>query len=968
MQELNFEAFYLAELKNITRHGSEIKASCPFTHLHKNEDRNPSFTVNVSKGTYLCNTCKSRGNVHTLLMHLYAMSSEEAWFTLGDNLNIPRPDYEKQSRPPIDAGLVRFYQDKLRQETGRLRLILTQERGLTDETIEMAQLGWDDERITIPIYNEYNDLVNFRRYAWDAPDPAHKFYNYRDEFGNLYGEMQLYGIDNLLNPEVKELVYCEGELDKILLEQYGFKAITPTSGTGAFRPEWVKLFKGKTVYVVQDNDEAGTNGAKSIADTLYRVADVRILQWPDDFAKKGDPTDWFVAEKRTVEDFQKLLDAAPSYSDKTTVQKETTIKELHLAQAANYEYMNARQRIQIMVSGKDTAPYVAPKKVKIVCTPSGKFCEGCEVAFSGGEHEIEFDASRQSTINLIQCTKGQQEQAIKEEAGIIPKCTKCKFEIVEYMNIEEIRAIPQADNDYSGVRDQEYVVRKCFYIGRDLKTNQRYTMEGYSHAEPKTQYVTHIFDKAKPEQDRVDSFKMTPEIFESLKMFQPTDEQSIAEKFNEIHQDFERNVTYVWERRDLGIAVDLVYHTALSFYFQEQFVKKGWAELLIIGDSGQAKSTLVERMMKHYKLGEFYSGESSKRTGLVYSFQQTQKRWFLTWGAWPLNDGGLIVLDEFSGIPEDELANMSDVRSSGVARATGVITAETNARTRAIFLSNPRNGRQLNTETHGVQAVLKLFGKAEDVRRLDLVVGVASGDIDVSLINRALEDFPTVAHKYTSDLSRYRVLWAWSRKPNQIKFSKDAITHILKSASMMGRKYSSRIPIVESADQRLKIARMSISCAACMFSTDDGTNLIVGKEHVKFVVEFMQKVYDNKNLDYNGYSGIINSANDDSEDRIKDLRRKFSLLPVMDVNELADILYSISYFRRNDLQDATGFTSDDTVRVMAFLSINKIIENSMSGYRKLPAGIKLLSSILTDPILQEEIDKNRKEAYRSSEF
>ena len=120
--------------------------------------------------------------------------------------------------------------------------------------------------------------------------------------------------------------------------------------------------------------------------------------------------------------------------------------------------------------------------------------------------------------------------------------------------------------------------------------------------------------------------------------------------------------------------------------------------------------------MHHYRLGELHSGESSRRTGLVYNMQQNNKRWFLVWGAFPLNDGGLIAIDELSGLSEEDLAILSDVRSSGIAKATGVITAETTSRTRAIYISNPRNGRPLNSETYGVNAVLKLMGKAEDVQ------------------------------------------------------------------------------------------------------------------------------------------------------------------------------------------------------------------------------------------------------------
>src|SRR5699024_4597781 len=133
-------------------------------------------------------------------------------------------------------------------------------------------------------------------------------------------------------------------------------------------------------------------------------------------------------------------------------------------------------------------------------------------------------------------------------------------------------------------------------------------------------------------------------------------------------------------------------------------------------------------------------------------------------------------------------------------------------------------GRQLKAENYGVSAVLKLFGKAEDVRRLDFAVAVASGEVDADIVNKSVADMPALQHRFTSDKCKLRVMWAWSRRPENIVFTDEAVQTILESASKMGRTYSSRIPLVEPADQRLKIARLAVAAAACVYSTDDGTN------------------------------------------------------------------------------------------------------------------------------------------------
>lgn len=977
LAELDYEAFYLGELHNVQRNGSELKAECPFTDLHESQrDENPSLTVNLSKGVYYCNTCHSKGNAHTLYKLLYDKDNEQAWYDLGDALKVPRPDSIKPTRPEIETGLVAQYHNKLMSLTGPIRKMLKERRGLTDDTLRLFQLGWDGERVTIPIYDEYNALVNFRRYKWNSDNDQWKVINYTDELNNTYGEVRIFGLDQLLDDTVEDIVWAEGELDRVIAQQEGFPSACPTSGAGTWRPEWSKYFKRKKrVYLCGDNDEAGRSANKKLCQKLCNVVDVYVVQWPDDFPVKGDITDFFVKCKQTREDFRALLDSAEKYLpvdlDGSEIDESESI-ELHLADSASAQYAGKRVKVPVMVSGKDGTPFICPKIVKCSCGDSAsadnKKCQRCSLAAFGGEIKKEFSASDKLVMNLIKCTDKQQLAAIREALCINMKCEECDIVIEENMNIEELRLIPKAEANFGFSMEQEYVVRTGYHVGENMKTNKRYTMLGYMYPDPKTQYSTYVFDKAIPEKDMVSYFELSDEVLEQLQMFKLAPGQTIEEKFNDIHEDLERNVTYVWERRDVAFAVDLIYHTVLNFYFQDQFVKRGWGELLIIGDSGQAKTTLVERLMRHYGLGELHSGESSKRTGLVYSIQQTNQRWFLVWGAFPLNDGGLIVLDELSGLEEHELAIMSDVRSSGIAKTTGVITAETTARTRAIYISNPRNGRQLNTETYGCNAVLKLFGKAEDVRRLDLAMSVASGDVDPELINKDITVLPEVKHRYTSEACKTRVLWAWSRRPDDIIFEPNAVKAILKYASEMGSKYSSKVPIVEAADQRIKIARLAVATACCVFSSPDGQQVIVKEDHVKFVVDFMDRIYSTKSFGYDRLSEQDITASDQSDDSIKRLREQFCALPIMDVNEMARILYQLPYFSRAALEDYTGLARDDLKQLLKFLTNNNLVDRVKGDYRRLPLGTALLENLTTTKVTKDEIDSAKRSLYDGADF
>lgn len=977
LAEIDNEAFFLNELKNVQRRGQEVKAECPFKELHESQtDANPSLTVNLSKGVYYCNTCHSKGNIHTMYKQLYGLSNEEAWFQLGDGLQIPRPDSTKPARPDINVGLVAQYHQALMKLTGPIRDMLRERRGLTDETIREFQLGWDGDRITIPIYDEYNTLVNFRRYKWNSTNDQWKVLNYVDEYDNTYGEVRIFGIDRVVDSTLDYVVWSEGELDRICNEQHGFPTACATSGAGTFKPEWTKYFRNKKrVYIAQDNDEAGRIATQKLCEKLYRVVDVYVIQWPDTFPIKGDITDFYTKCGLTTEDFQNLLDNAVQYIDPSMAEQrvadESEATEVHLSDSSAADLKGKRLRIPVMVSGKDGTPYVCPKTIRAYCGDAAdgenKKCKNCDLALHAGEMTRTLSSSDKDILKLIKCTDKQQTATIQEMLGINQRCGDCRIEIQENMNIEELRLIPKAEANFGFSKEHEYVVRTGYSIGNNMRTNRRYTMAGYMFPDPQTQYATYIFDKAYPEKDLISDFEMNEETLEHLKAFQCKPGQTIKEKFEEIHKDLERNVTYIWERRNVAYAVDLIYHTVLNFYFQEQYVKRGWGELLIIGDSGQAKTTIVERMMRHYRLGELHSGESSRRTGLVYNMQQNNKRWFLVWGAFPLNDGGLLTIDELSGLSEEDLAVMSDVRSSGIAKATGVITAETTSRTRAIYISNPRNGRQLNSETYGVNAVLKLMGKAEDVRRLDIAMSVASGDVNPELVNRSLKDIPEVPHVYTSDLCNTRVLWAWSRKPEDVKFTDEATERILEKATEMGAKYSSKVPIVEAADQRIKIARMSVAAACCVFSTETGEDVIVKKEHVDFVVDFMDELYCAKSFGYDKLSEQDRLVSDTSDDNISKLRTQFLTLPIMDMNEMAGILYQLPYFSRVTLEDYTGLSKDDLKMLLKFMTNNHLVDKVKGDYRRLPLGTELLENLVNKPITKQEIDSARKQFYSTTD-
>lgn len=382
-------------------------------------------------------------------------------------------------------------------------------------------------------------------------------------------------------------------------------------------------------------------------------------------------------------------------------------------------------------------------------------------------------------------------------------------------------------------------------------------------------------------------------------------------------------------------------------------------------------SDLFLKLRNHYNLGTRVSGEGARRTGLAWTWQQTAKRWFIKFGIIPNNDRRLVCIDEAAGMAEEELEKLTDLRESGIADATGgPIPARAHARTRLIWMSNARNGQSLRTFMFPVEAIQTVFKKTEDIRRIDFAVGVVTGVISDDIIHQNAQDMPAVHHKYTSDLCHELVLWAWTRKPNEVIITKEASQAIKDTALAFGRKYSARIPIVETAVQRIKIARLAVAAAARVFSispTDkEGNILIVLPEHVEFVRDFLERQYDDPiALDYLNYT-VNNRLDSDSiyDKAFEDYSR------LEEVNQLNSVLMTTKYWVKNDLGDMLGIERDKLQDIMKILARHRLIEKVRGQYRMTTAGIDFVKKFDKDKrrfsILSNEQTHIKEEEYIKS--
>jgi hypothetical protein len=119
-----------------------------------------------------------------------------------------------------------------------------------------------------------------------------------------------YRLPELISSEHDDVLIVEGEKDAENVAALGFTVTTNSGGAGKFASELAEYFKGKDVYILPDNDEAGANHAQQVVATLLAAArSVRVVELPG-LPPKGDVSDWLEAGG-TVELLGDLLRSAP---------------------------------------------------------------------------------------------------------------------------------------------------------------------------------------------------------------------------------------------------------------------------------------------------------------------------------------------------------------------------------------------------------------------------------------------------------------------------------------------------------------------------------------------------------------------------------------------------------------------------------------------------------------------------------
>ena len=904
-------------------------------HCPLHDDKNASASVNFSKGVYHCNgaTCGGGGTIDALIHALDQRDDGSIGVASYDpfvqtnitHINEARSKRQAESAKPkaeLSEARVKTWHDRLRADRHRLAYMLDK-RGLTREILSSFQIGFEQpaQRYTIPVRDAEGRLVNVRRYKPEAI-ASEKLWNLTG-----YGSPpHLFPVQQLTMGD--EILVVEGEMDALVCIRHGFHAVSGTGGALRWDGGWGRLFKGKHVVVCYDNDKEGRLGArKAAANIAPHAASVVVLDplMPED---KSDVTDWFLAG-HSAADLRTLIGAARATAAAAPAEPtRPTVASVQVIGSMDSTTNGRPLKMAVTITGKRNPTYSVPHIALMECTlDAGPKCKLCPMALEyEGEHKLEIARTDVGTLaRFIDANEEKKLDLLRRALGA-PKCSRLSACVEKAYSVEEIFVTSSVDRrDLTANGSADYTQRRVYNVGSyDTPTNTTANITGTTLPSPKDGRNEFVSWDLREATTSIDTFQVTPELVSRLSLFQTTG--SPLAKCMEISKDLSQNVTKIIGRERLHVAMDLVWHSLLHFPLDGKVISRGWLEFIVVGDTRTGKSETAIRLASHYGLGHVIGCEGATFAGLVGAVKQVSDAWTVQWGEITINDRRLVVLDEASGLSQEVISQLSDIRSRGIAQLTKVESQETRARCRMIWISNPRKSRYVDEKkVDGIDILEDLIGNPEDIARFDFAMSVRTDDVPGSAINNP--DRVMVSHCYTSALCHELILWAWSRKAEDVLWKPDAYKAVYTFAERLGTMFIDKPPLVQRTNVREKIARIAVALAARTFNTDDsGQRLVVEMRHVQDAARFLNRLYSYENF---GYARLSKRVSRNAA-IAKAHRTKIKKWLLENRKLMEFLLDRRGSFRAQDLEEMAGYHRDEAADVLWKLADAKMISKEKS--------------------------------------
>ena len=889
----------------------ETAVCCPFPHHTESgaeyQETIPSAHINLDKGVFHCKVCEKGLSEVSFISEILGCKYEAA-----SKIASLYRDVE---------NLHSWNQLKLNPRTKEI----CNELGISDEVIEELHLKTEnrEEDIAFPVLM-YGKVVDVRNYS-----PYNRAAKIRSRAGSTTGMVIPFDLWINTNPHTWTII-CAGEKDMAVARSNGFNAITLTGGEKAL-PKILKPFKNRRVAICYDHDEAGIEGAKSVAAAILPyAAEVRICTGFHEVCKEHgeDITDFFTKYKKTKRDLQKYIIDSPVFTpEEAAVVSKVTHPFVTLLEASQPKYIGrvVQSNIQVVATYEKAMPVPTTiHAVKLNTSGDDKY----NLMQQGETRDWELcDKTCQDVLKLVD--NNFTEQQIRDNTREILGITKIERDVkIERPTKETVYQCNVTDLFEVTTKNPQTIEFVAYVIGKRLESGKKYCITYKLTPHPfKGQQLTMIILDATEAADSITDFHLTEDNKKMLDQVKNM-EGSVHDKVETLSEMAKSYIGYDGYNK-LIKAIDLSFHAALQFNFNGN-TERGTLDTLIVTESRIGKSSTAEALQKLYSLGTFVSlaGGNATIAGIIGGSNKVNGSYQTRAGLLPMNHRGLVIFEELAKCDKDLVKALTDTRSSGSVKITRVSgDLQLPALVRMITLSNvkssSKNIQPIASYPNGITILVDLIGAPEDIARYDLMLVMGETG------NRIIDPNWRPITPFEPEVYKTKIRWVWSRNPDQIIITRDVVEYIFKKCNELNSKYDSHIKIFGTEAWK-KVARLATAIAGYVVSTDDTyEKIIVTTECVDEAVDYLISCYDNNTFKLKEYVDNERRYGDIDDDGIKLLQDIYNQSP-MTIRQLS----VLDKTNRMNLTSATGLDNDMYNKLM-----NRLVQGAFvkfDGYDIVP--------------------------------
>ena len=889
----------------------ETAVCCPFPHHTESgveyQETIPSAHINLDKGVFHCKVCEKGLSEVSFISEILGCKYEAA-----SKIASLYRDVE---------NLHSWNQLKLNPRTKEI----CNELGISDEVIEELHLKTEnrEEDIAFPVLM-YGKVVDVRNYS-----PYNRAAKIRSRAGSTTGMVIPFDLWINTNPHTWTII-CAGEKDMAVARSNGFNAITLTGGEKAL-PKILKPFKNRRVAICYDHDEAGIEGAKSVAAAILPyAAEVRICTGFHEICKEHgeDITDFFTKYKKTKRDLQKYIIDSPVFTpEEAAVVSKVTHPFVTLLEASQPKYIGrvVQSNIQVVATYEKAMPVPTTiHAVKLNTSGDDKY----NLMQQGETRDWELcDKTCQDVLKLVD--NNFTEQQIRDNTREILGITKVERDVkIERPTKETVYQCNVTDLFEVTTKNPQTIEFVAYVIGKRLESGKKYCITYKLTPHPfKGQQLTMIILDATEAADSITDFHLTEDNKKMLDQVKNM-EGSVHDKVETLSEMAKSYIGYDGYNK-LIKAIDLSFHAALQFNFNGN-TERGTLDTLIVTESRIGKSSTAEALQKLYSLGTFVSlaGGNATIAGIIGGSNKVNGSFQTRAGLLPMNHRGLVIFEELAKCDKDLVKALTDTRSSGSVKITRVSgDLQLPALVRMITLSNvkssSKNIQPIASYPNGITILVDLIGAPEDIARYDLMLVMGETG------NRIIDPNWRPITPFEPEVYKTKIRWVWSRNPDQIIITRDVVEYIFKKCNELNSKYDSHIKIFGTEAWK-KVARLATAIAGYVVSTDDTyEKIIVTTECVDEAVDYLISCYDNNTFKLKEYVDNERRYGDIDDDGIKLLQDIYNQSP-MTIRQLS----VLDKTNRMNLTSATGLDNDMYNKLM-----NRLVQGAFvkfDGYDIVP--------------------------------